>query len=121
VPNIVRYAGGAIDQSTGLTKYGQRYYNPALGAFTQQDANQILANPSNGNLYAYAGDNPANGVDPTGYDVNPIAVGYWTGIWTAFIYGCAPGAVAGFIGGAAEGPGTAVGEAAAGCLYNSGH
>jgi RHS repeat-associated protein len=65
-PNIVRYTGGAFDQATGLTKLGQRYYNPALGAFTQQDANQILANPQNGNLYAYAGDDPTNNTDPSG-------------------------------------------------------
>jgi len=65
-PNIVRYTGGALDQTTGLTKLGQRYYAPALGAFTQQDANQLLANPQNGNLYAYAGDSPANFIDPTG-------------------------------------------------------
>src|SRR5258708_40007103 len=62
-PNIVRYAGGALDQTTGLTKLGQRYYDPAVGGFTQQDADQILANPSNGNLYAYAGDNPINYID----------------------------------------------------------
>ncbi len=65
-PNIVRYTGGALDQTTGLTKLGQRYYNPAVGAFTQQDATQLLANPQNGNLYAYAGDSPANFIDPTG-------------------------------------------------------
>ena len=58
VPNIVRYAGGALEQNTGLTKFGQRYYNPALGAFTQQDTFVKLANPGNGNLYAYAGDSP---------------------------------------------------------------
>lgn len=65
-PNIIRYTGGALDQTTGLLKLGQRYYDPAIGAFTQQDANQILANPSNGNLYAYAADNPATFTDPTG-------------------------------------------------------
>ena len=27
-PNILRYTGGALDQTTGLTKLGQRYYNP---------------------------------------------------------------------------------------------
>ncbi|HEY2638801.1 MAG TPA: RHS repeat-associated core domain-containing protein [Streptosporangiaceae bacterium] len=68
-PNIVRYAGGAVDLSTGLIKLGQRYYDPAIGAFTQQDANQILANPGNGNLYAYAGDSPINYTDPTGQSI----------------------------------------------------
>jgi RHS repeat-associated protein len=65
-PNIIRYTGGALDQTTGLTKLGQRYYNPALGAFTQEDAVALLANPVDGNLYAYAADNPANLIDPTG-------------------------------------------------------
>jgi len=73
-PNIVRFAGGAFDQTSGLTKLGQRYYDPALGAFTQQDANQLLANPQNGNLYAYVGDSPASYIDPTGADF----VSYWT-------------------------------------------
>lgn len=65
MPNIVRYAGGALDQSTGLFKFGQCYYNSAIGTFTQQDANQILSNPSSGNLYAYAGDNPIDNTDPS--------------------------------------------------------
>jgi RHS repeat-associated protein len=71
-PNIIRYTGGALDLTTGLTKLGQRYYDPALGAFTQQDASQLPANPENGNLYAYAGDNPASYIDPTGADWNQL-------------------------------------------------
>jgi len=66
VPNIVRYAGGALEQVTGLTKFGQRYYNSALGAFTQQDIVLGFANPGNGNLYTYAADSPINYTDPTG-------------------------------------------------------
>jgi RHS repeat-associated protein len=46
---------------------GQRYEDLAIGAFTQQDSSQILANPSNGNLYAYAGDNPSDNTDPSGF------------------------------------------------------
>jgi RHS repeat-associated protein len=74
-PNVIRYTGGVLDQSTGLTKLGQRYDNPGLGAFTQQDASQILANPGNGNLYAYAGDNPVNYTDPTGQNIWGDVVG----------------------------------------------
>jgi RHS repeat-associated protein len=118
VPNIVRYVGGLTDLSTGLIKFGQRYYNPALGAFTQQDANQILANPSNGNLYAYAGDSPVNYIDPTGYDVNPGSVGFWAGAWTG-AYGCAQGAAGGFQAAVFEGPEAAIGGAVAGCLWNT--
>lgn len=66
VPNVVRYVGGALDQKTGLIKFGQRYYNSALAAFTQQDTVLSLANPANGNLYTYAADSPINYTDPTG-------------------------------------------------------
>jgi len=59
-PNVIRYTGGTFDQTTGLTKLGQRYYNPTVGAFTQQDTTTLLTSPQNGNLYAYAADNPAN-------------------------------------------------------------
>jgi len=83
-PNIVRYTGGAFDQATGLTKLGQRYYDPVIGAFTQPDASQLLASPQNGNLYAYAGDSPATYTDPTGMWSWPsflfaAVVGYFTG------------------------------------------
>jgi RHS repeat-associated protein len=105
--------------STGYVHDGARWYDPATGNFTAQDINSYLGNPANGNRYAYAADNPANFVDPTGYDFNPVTVGYWAGVWTAVIYGCAPGAVVGFIGGAAEGPVAAVGGATVGCVINT--
>jgi len=66
VPNIVRYAGGALERNAGLTKFGLRYYNPALGAFTQQDTVVAFANPGNGNRYSYVGADPVNLTDPTG-------------------------------------------------------
>jgi RHS repeat-associated protein len=60
VANPFGYAGGYTDSATGLDQFGTRYYNPAVGLFTQED-------PSNQSAgYIYAGDNPVNGMDPSG-------------------------------------------------------
>ena len=49
-----------------MLKYGQRWYQPTTGRFTQQDSITHLANPRQGNKYAYAGDDPINNIDPSG-------------------------------------------------------
>lgn len=64
--NLIRYTGGIYDPASGYTKLGQRYYNPGIGRFTQQDTTDVLDSPANGNLYAYAADSPINYIDPTG-------------------------------------------------------
>jgi RHS repeat-associated protein len=68
--NLIGYTGALTDTftagSTGYIHDGARWYNPGTGAFNSQDANSYLANPANGNRYAYAADNPANYIDPTG-------------------------------------------------------
>ena len=76
-----------------MAKLGHRYYDPGTGRFTQQDALQILANPSNGNLYAYAGDSPNNYIDPTGTWSWPSAIfGLVVGYFVATIcYGVSAG------------------------------
>lgn len=56
--NLIRYAGGLADPTTGYTHFGQRWYSPLTGAFTTQDTNSYLGNPANGNRYAYAASNP---------------------------------------------------------------
>ncbi|WP_371790423.1 RHS repeat-associated core domain-containing protein [Streptomyces sp. NBC_01471] len=66
IQNPHRYVGGTYDRTTGYIKYGQRWYDPTTGRFTTQDALTFLANPANGNRYAYAGDDPINNTDPTG-------------------------------------------------------
>ncbi|MFI7074891.1 RHS repeat-associated core domain-containing protein [Micromonospora sediminicola] len=68
--NLIRYTGGIYDQSTGLTKFGQRWYNPQQGRFTQQDNLSFIGNPEKGNRYAYAGCNPTTYIDPTGMDTD---------------------------------------------------
>src|ERR1022692_2949771 len=68
--NLLSYTGAPTDISsgnaTGYTHDGNRWYDTATGAFTAQDTSTYLASPANGNLYAYAADNPANNIDPAG-------------------------------------------------------
>ncbi|WP_371790433.1 hypothetical protein OG285_06145 [Streptomyces sp. NBC_01471] len=64
--NPYRFVGGTYDRTTGYIKYGQRWYDPTTGRFTTQDALTFIADPANGNRYAYAGDDPINNFDPTG-------------------------------------------------------
>ncbi|GAA1050552.1 RHS repeat-associated core domain-containing protein [Arthrobacter russicus] len=108
--NTLRYIGGIYDSATGLYKLGARYYDPALGRFTQQDPSGQEANP-----YTYAVNNPINNSDPSGLLTAGSAVGFGIGFaFTAVITGafCAAtlggcgfvaaaaiGAVAGGVGG----------------------
>ncbi len=67
VANPFQYAGGYFESSTGLVKFGTRYYNPPLGRWTQQDpVAGSLGNPDSLNRYLYAKDDPVNMVDPSG-------------------------------------------------------
>ncbi|MEV4253303.1 RHS repeat-associated core domain-containing protein [Spirillospora sp. NPDC049652] len=91
--NPLGYTGEITDPATGSLHLGYRYYVPGQGGFTQQDSVSSLANPTRGNRYAYAGDNPINNVDPSGLgflsDLENVA-----GTIDTAISGCFGGAVA---------------------------
>ena len=66
VDNVWGYAGGYTD-TTGLVKFGTRYYDPSTGRWTQQDpVGGSIANPGTVNRYPYVSDNPINYADPSG-------------------------------------------------------
>jgi RHS repeat-associated protein len=60
----LRFAGGQVVGS--LYHYGARYYDPAVGRWTQQDPINSYVDLTQANRYAYAGGDPINSVDPDG-------------------------------------------------------
>ena len=66
VPNPWGFAGGYLD-TTGLYHFGDRYYDPSVGRWTQQDpVAGSITNPSTLNLYAYVSGDPVNQKDAGG-------------------------------------------------------
>jgi RHS repeat-associated protein len=65
VPNPFRYVGafGVQDDNNGLDFMRMRYYAPVQGRFTQPDPLGVATGP---NAYSYAGNNPAELIDPNG-------------------------------------------------------
>lgn len=66
VENPYTYGGGLQDRTTGLIKFGQRWYDSTTGSWIQQDALNAPLDPLNANRYTYASGNPINLADPTG-------------------------------------------------------
>ncbi len=79
IPLSTFYAGRNLDSFTGLYNNRTRWYDPAAGRFISQDFIGFAGGTTN--LYAYCGNSPANGTDPSGCIVFNIgAAGIGAGI-----------------------------------------
>jgi large repetitive protein len=63
------YQSGWTDRSTGNVNMAARWYNPAIGQFSNRDtiAQDPIPNSAAGNPFAYVSDNPMTGTDPSGH------------------------------------------------------
>jgi RHS repeat-associated protein len=87
-----RYTAGFFDSENDYYHLGERYYDPALGRFTQTDPINQLSDLTQGNRYAYVGADPVNSVDPTGQcvlgicDAARAAVGVIAGVGGTLVF-----------------------------------
>jgi len=63
----MRFSTKPYDEVTGLSYYGYRFYNPALGRWMTRDP---IGEKGGLNLYGFVGNNPVNRIDPFGLKFN---------------------------------------------------
>jgi RHS repeat-associated protein len=61
------FGGGLYDPATGLVRLGARDYDAQTGRWTTKDP--LLFGGGDSNVYAYAGSDPVNRIDPAGLSV----------------------------------------------------
>ncbi|MFJ4678554.1 RHS repeat domain-containing protein [Kitasatospora sp. NPDC088783] len=69
------YVGGHKDAVTGLENLGAREYDPVIGRFLSVDPLLESGDPNQTNGYAYSGNDPVTGADPTGLRADSIEPG----------------------------------------------
>ena len=80
------FAGGLYDPDTGLTRFGFRDYDAETGRWTTKDPLAFQGGDSC--LYSYNGNDPVNGIDPSG--LKPFGVGANPEKADPFAYGMDP-------------------------------
>ena len=79
--NPFRYRGYYYDTDTGLYYLQSRYYNPKWGRFLNADGYVSTGTGLLGyNMYAYCGNNPVMGYDPTGEIAIVDDLLFWGGV-----------------------------------------
>ncbi|PZF14440.1 hypothetical protein DEI98_01925 [Curtobacterium sp. MCLR17_034] len=80
--NPFGFKGGIrAGEGNSLTKFGYRWQTATTGGWAQRDTLDAPLDPNNANRYAYAGDDPINGSDPSGR----LSVGAGPGISACFV------------------------------------
>jgi RHS repeat-associated protein len=103
-----RFAGGSYSVSTGLYKFGERYYDATQGRWTQQDPLDQPLEMHGWNRYVYVGDDPVNFTDVRGL------------CWVCDVASAAAGAVGGVAGEVVCGPACAIAAGAVAAGLTSG-
>ena len=65
------FAGGLVDQHTGLIRFGFRDYDPEIGRWTARDPIGFAGGDTN--LYGYVLGDPVNGIDPDWRSMETLA------------------------------------------------
>lgn len=99
----IRFDGGYHDTAAGgeaLVKFGERYYDPSTGRWTSQGPDNNPLTTEGWHRHDYAGDDPANELDPSGmFSFTHFAIGLYetadafvsAGAAVAIVGGCAAG------------------------------
>ena len=75
------YAGEAFDSTTNLAYHRARWMDSRTGRFTGMDrARGDMRAPQSLHRYMYANSNPANAIDPTGFDAQQMSFFNFVGI-----------------------------------------
>jgi RHS repeat-associated protein len=71
----------ASQTQNDIIRFGLRWYLPTTGTWTQRDTLDSPLDPNNADRYAYAGDDPTNGSDPSGQ----LGIGAGPGIHACYV------------------------------------